>query len=291
MAIKSHHLVKSARRALPILLPGFAMPSTTPTKGCVTVPTRSPARTNVSLAINMVVLPFLKYGVSGNATLERERDYKLCLKKNLAHPQVQYVHLLTLNATNTQLTFKEFAGNRKLVISEVESISNAGDTFEYISKNLLGRDAMFATADIYLGEGFDKIDPAIMAEQNIMYAISRHTAPEQDTMCVETEKDYHANDMCKKYINSHDAFLFRLHEPLSDKFFHHMNFTFPTPGTEGRLIWTFVNVLKYCVLNPCSILQIFHFHCSQLRTNRQRAHLGTKEYFRTKRPSECLYCP
>ena len=251
----------------------------------------SPARDNGSaLAINMVILPFLRYGASAKATLERERDYKVCLKKNLAHPQVQYIHLLTTNATNMQATFKEFTNNSKLIISQVKSVHNAGDVFKYISQNLLGRDAMFANADIYLGDGFDKIDPAIMDKQKIMYAISRHTSPEQYTMCGNKKKDYHWNDMCKKYINSHDAFLFRLHEPLINEFFQYTNFTFPTPGTEGRVIWTFVNVLKYCVLNPCSILNTFHLHCSQLRTNQSRRHLDTKKHFLTRRPSANLYC-
>lgn len=287
------------RRALQQKAPAVYVPSVTRLSGVtvprdlitlpihpIALPTR---RTNLSLAINMVILPFLKYGAPGNATVVREIDYKLCLKKNLAHPLVQYIHLLTLNATNTIATFKEFTGNSKLVISEVASINNAGDVFEYISKNLLGKDAMFATADIYLGEGFDIVDPAIMDEQKIIYAISRHSAPEQDTMC-DGKKDYHSNDMCRRYISSHDSFLFRLHETLSEEFYYYMNFTFPTPGTEGRLIWTFVNVLKYCVLNPCSILQTFHFHCSQLRTNIYRPHLDLKKHFKNKPPSESLYC-
>ena len=271
--------------------PSTTKPATMATTMDTTLPSCSPASRNGSvLAINMVMMPFLSYGAATNATLERERDYKVCLKKNLAHPQVQYIHLLTTNATKMQTAFKEFTNNSKLIIIEVESVNNTGDVFRYISQNLLGRDAMFANADIYLGDGFDKIDPAIMAEQNIMYAISRHSAPEQNTLCGNKKKDYHSNDMCKKYITSHDAFLFRLHEPLANEFFRYTNFTFPTPGTEGRVMWTFVNVLKYCVLNPCSILDTFHFHCSQLRTNKDRSHLDSRTQFHRTPPSAKLYC-
>ena len=35
-----------------------------------------------SLAIHMVIVPFLRYGANENTTLEREMDYKHCLTNN-----------------------------------------------------------------------------------------------------------------------------------------------------------------------------------------------------------------
>ena len=50
------------------------------------------------------------------------------------------------------------------------------DPFEYFSLHLVGKDAMYANADIYLGDGFDLVDPEVMSHQNIMYALSRQVS-------------------------------------------------------------------------------------------------------------------
>ena len=39
---------------------------------------------------------------------------------------------------------------------------------------------MFANGDIYLGEGFDRINVTGMSEQKIMYALTRHNSPERN---------------------------------------------------------------------------------------------------------------
>lgn len=250
---------------------------------------RSASSANGSLAINMVIVPFLRYGASGDATLEREKDYKLCLERNLAHPQVQRVHILTTNATDALVRFQDFTGSSKLVISELKSVDRLRDIFVFISRNLLGRDVMLANADIYLGKGFDKINPTTMDQQNIMYSLSRLMAPEHDAMCGKTSEKYYFKDLCHKYIGSHDVFLFRLHKPLPQEFFRNVDFDFPSNGMEGRVNWSFMNVLKYCVLNPCTILEIFHYHCSDLRTNIYKPRLRKGEHVRVP-PSDNMYC-
>ncbi len=135
------------------------------------------ADTTASLSIHMVVVPFLRYHASNEAILEREKDYKLALQKNLAHPLVKCVHLLTTNFTETSERFKNVSNNSKLLVSEVESVDLARDPFDYISKHLLGRDVIFATADVYLGAGFDRVDPVVMDRKKIMYSVSRHVSP------------------------------------------------------------------------------------------------------------------
>ena len=221
-----------------------------------------------SLAIHMVIVPFLRYGANENATLEREMDYKLCLTRNLAHPQVQQVHILTINSTDTSVRFREFTNNSKLVIAEVKSVDVARDPWDYISQNLVGKDVIFANADIYLGKGYDKIDPTIMNQQKIMYSLSRHVAPEHYVMCKKKSSRYYFKDLCSWYKGAHDMFMFRLHEALPEEFYQKLPFNLISYGMENRVIWLFQNVLKYCVLNPCSILEIFHYHCSSLRNNK-----------------------
>ena len=46
-----------------------------------------------------------------------------------------------------------------MLVSQVESVDAAKDPFEYISQNLLGRNVMYASADVYLGAGVDPVDP------------------------------------------------------------------------------------------------------------------------------------
>lgn len=242
-----------------------------------------------SLAIHMVIVPFLGYEALENATLERMEDYKLCLRKNLAHPQVERVHILTTNSADTLARFKEFASNSKVLISEVRSVDKFRDCWDYISQNLIGRDVIYANADIYLGGGFDKVDAVVMDRQRIMYTLSRQVAPEHEVTCGKTSKEYFFENLCSKYRGSHDAFLFRLHQPLPEAFLQTFDFDLPSPGMEGRVNWSFANVLQYCVLNPCSILEVFHYHCSDLRVGFYRLRLRKGEHIRVP-PSDSLYC-
>ena len=147
--------------------------------------------------------------------------------------------------------------NNKLLVSEVKSIEMMRDVFEYISQNLVGRDVMFVNADIWLGNGFDRIDPQVMHTQRIMYTLTRQ---------VTEEEQCGSNNMCTedKYIASHDSFLFHVTEALPESALERLNYRVASLGMENVLIWVFQKKLNYCTLNPCSILETFHFHCSQL---------------------------
>jgi hypothetical protein len=54
------------------------------------------------------------------------------------------------------------------VIYEAKNLTKTQDVFEYVSRHLLGKDAMIVNADIYLGDGFDRID-AGAAEHHVRY--------------------------------------------------------------------------------------------------------------------------
>ena len=245
---------------------------------------------NNKLSIHMVIVPYLRYHASKEAIIEREKEYKFVLQKNLAHPLVQCVHLLTTDHSETYERFKDVGNSSKMLISEVKSVNKARDPWDYISDRLLGRDVMFATADVYLGSGFEKIDPVTMDREKIMYAISRHVAPEHNVTCNKTSERYFFNDICSKYIGSHDGFLTRLHKPLSEQFLLQLDFNHVRYGMEDRLNWLFMNVLKYCAINPCKILNIFHYHCSALRNNVHMKALPREEQRARVHPSNKLYC-
>ena len=226
------------------------------------------------LSIHLVIVPFLDFHSAASAVLlQREKEYKYVLQKNLDNPLVASVHILTTNATETQERFKGMRSSSKMVVAEVRSIDSMRDPWDYISQHLVEKDVMFANADIYLGHQFNYavVDPASMARQNIMYALSRHVTPQE--RCGKRENGQRRSigitdmNICLsgKYFGSHDAFLFRLHKPLSPEHLKLLEFALGSLGQENVLIWLFRDQLRYCVLNPCSILPVYHYHCSGLR--------------------------
>lgn len=218
-----------------------------------------------ALSINMVIVPFLDYDAPEERILWRQREYKYVMRKNLVHPLVQCIHILTTNYTSSVNLFKDLPNQRKLHVVEQSSIETTQIPFQYISDNLVGKDVMFANADIYLGEGFHHIDPQVMDQKKILYSLTRRVSPEE--RCNLDKRYITDTDLCteKSYTGSHDVFLFRLHEPLPESFLKDLNFVLASPGVENVLIWLFKRNLHYCVLNPCTILETFHYHCSNLR--------------------------
>lgn len=212
------------------------------------------------LSLHMVIIPFLGYTTSAQRILQRLEEYKYVLQKNLAHPLVQCIHVLTTNSTETLQLFNGLSNLNKMLVSEVRSIDLTRDPYQYVSHSLLGRDVLVTNADIYLGEGFELVDPTIMDGEKIMYAVTRRLAPVE---CYGDElNDPRWN--CKRYIGSHDAYLFRLHESLPEKFLQQLEFDYSVLGSEDVIIDLFEE-LGYCVLNPCAVLETFHYHCSNLR--------------------------
>ena len=216
-----------------------------------------------SLRIDLVVVPYFSYKASHKSLLDREKEYMTCLQRNLNHNLVSRVHVLTSNTEGTRQIFQkyELSNQAKLLVPEIKSIVMVRDIFEYISQNLVGKDVMFTNADIWLGSGFDRVDPIVMRKQKVFYSITRRIANDEER-CGQ-------KDFCLewKYIGCHDTFLFSLHEPIPEDALKLLNVKFPAPGIEEVLMWVFQNKLGYCVLNPCSILETFHFHCSGLRNH------------------------
>ena len=220
------------------------------------------------LSIEMVVIPFLRYKTVEKAILEREQEYKTALQRNLDHTFVSHIHVLTTDASWTRQRLSDLTNNGKLIVAEVKSIDMARDPFEYISHNLVGKNVIFASADIYLGGGFDRVDPVVLSQTKIMYALTRRT-PKMDKCQTE--------DLClkSKYIGCHDVFLFHLTEPLSENgFLRDLQFDMVSPGIENIVIWLFKYRLKYCVLNPCALLETFHLHCSSVRNKRGKTRVN-----------------
>ena len=239
--------------------------------------TDSTAIENHSLAIHMVVVHYYAFigEVPEDQILERQEEYMTALQRNLNHKFVSRVHVLTTSAKDTMERFKGLANHSKLVVAEVSSIELARDLWDYISQNLVGKDAMFTNADIYLGDGFELVDPLLMAEQKIVYALTRQVA--ENERCPEEVTRLDEN-FCLDipYMHSHDSFLLHLTEPLPAKALGEMEFMLSAYGSDNVVLWIFQQMLKFCTLNPCRILETFHLHCSHLRNNDKRPRVDRK---------------
>ena len=239
-----------------------------------------------SLKIDLVVVPYFRYNASKKLLLDREKEYMTCLQRNLNHDLISHIHVLTSNAEETRQIFQkyELSNQTKLLISELKSIVMVRDFFEYISQNLVGKNVMFTNADIWLGSGFDRVDPIVLRKQKVFYSITRQVA--------HNEERCGRKDLCleENYIGCHDTFLFYLHEPMPEGALEFFNFKFPAAGIENVLMWVFQKKLGYCLLNPCSILQTFHFHCSGLHNHKgwKRVNNGGKSALAP--PTKKLVC-
>ena len=239
-----------------------------------------------SLKIDLVVVPYFVYNASEKRLLEREKEYVTCLQRNLNHDLVSRVHVLTSNAEGTWQIFQkyELSNQTKLLVSELKSIVMVRPFFEYISHNLVDKNVMFISGDIWLGSGFDQVDPIVMRKQKIMYAITRQVT--------HNEERCGQKDLCleENYIGCHDTFLFYLHEPMPEGALQPLDFKFPAPGIENVLMWVFQKKLGYCLLNPCSILQTFHFHCAAVHNHGSWKRVNNGDKSALAPPTKKLVC-
>ena len=143
------------------------------------------------------------------------------------------------------------------------------DAFQYASNNLLLRNVMIMNADCYVDKGFEQLDESIL-NRKTMYALTRHETPENVRLC-------NATDFCGPralYIGSHDAFLFRLLEPLPSQLLDSIDYRPNMLGIEQVLIFNFHKYAQFNTKNPCKILYIVHHHCSKLRKMNERTVQG-----------------
>ncbi len=227
------------------------------------------------LAMNLVVLHFMRYdpNVSKQKLLDRETEYMTALQRNLNHNLVARVHILTTdsNVTEKRLLDFDLPHRHKIVVAQVPSADSTRDMFEYISQNLVGQDVMYVNGDIYLTEGFDKVDAQAMRQRHIIYGLTRRG--KQEAKC--RMRDYCGVNV-KHSVGSHDAFLFHLMKPIPENALQDLEYKLGSAGSENVLLWMFKYRLKYCVLNPCRILKAYHLHCTNLRTSRFRVNTSGK---------------
>ena len=213
---------------------------------------------------------------------DRVKEVMYVLQKNLQHPLVISMHVIAANKTLLEKALrKEGVGDDKFSIYDNSRPPTMKEVFQYVSDHLMNKIVVVSNGDIYLGSGFDRLNHTTMTEQRIMYALTRHHAPESN--CTE------GGALCSlPYYGSHDTFVFILKEPIPSDVLDELNYQLGSPGSENRLMWAFQTKLNYCLLNPCFVLKTYHFHCSGVRTSHERINIMGKSA--TCPPSKLLVC-
>ena len=223
------------------------------------------------LSIHLVIVLFRKVS-NDTKVLLHQQEHATVLQRNLNHPLISSIHVMTADKEDMEehLRGLELPNRHKIAMVENKQWNLVRGIFQYISDNLVGKDAMYANEDIYLGKGFAKVDAEEISSKNILYSLTRHGTQEESCKM----KDYCGGDF--DYVGSHDVFLFHLKEPLPEEALKVLEYEIWSYGTENVLMGVFKRLLHYCILNPCKILETYHLHCSKLRhTDAKRVNLDS----------------
>ena len=225
------------------------------------------------LTIHLVVVMFRSISNETKSIL-REQEHSTVLQRNLNHSLITTVHIMTGDKVGMEeyLRGLDLPNRHKLVVVESEEWDTMRGVFQYISDNLADKDVMYANGDIYLGNGFEKVDASALSKRHIFYALTR--LGKQEEAC--KMEDFCGGDL--QYIGAHDAFLFHLKEPIPEEALKELEFKIWDYGAENVLIGVFNKLLHYCTLNPCKILEIYHLHCSGAR-RLDRVRINNKNKF------------
>ena len=189
--------------------------------------------------------------------LLREQEHATVLQRNLNHPLISRIHVLTdRDGMEEYLRGLDLQNKHKLVVVKNKQWDTYRGIFQYISDNLTDKDVMYVDGDIYLGNGFEKVDANVQSKRNIFYALSR--LGKQEEKCKMQE--YCGGDF--QYLGAHDAFLFHLKGAVPEQALKELEYKCWDYGAENVLIGVFQQLLHYCRLNPCKILESYHLHCS-----------------------------
>ncbi|XP_065070583.1 uncharacterized protein LOC135695423 [Rhopilema esculentum] len=185
-----------------------------------------------------------------------------CLKRNLENQLVSHVHVLVMReSTIRRLKMLDFKFIHKLVIHNNFVSPSIKDNIDYATKYLKRKMVILLHQDNFLGPGWEKVNPSVLKENRLMYALTRHPAN-----CSASYASAHCGDGYP-YIGSHDIFVFYVRGDITADKLTELDFPPNSSGMENVLLWIFKERLAYKVLNPCKVLKVYHKHCIPVRDN------------------------
>ena len=185
-----------------------------------------------------------------------------CLRRNLENQFVSHVHVLVMReSTIRRLKMLDFKYIHKLVIHNNFASPSIKDNIDYATKYLNGKIVILLHQDNFLGPGWEKVNPSVLRENRLMYALTRHPAN-----CSASYSSGHCGEGYP-YIGSHDIFVFYVRGDITADKLTELDVPPNTYGMENVLLWILKERLAYKVLNPCKVLKVHHQHCIPLRDN------------------------
>ena len=113
--------------------------------------------------------------------------------------------------------------------------------------------------DVYLGEGFDKLNKTLIAKRKIAYALTR-----SGQRCNMGGKLGYCDT---RYIGSHDTYVFVLTQRIDESTLSEFNYNMHVMGGDNVFIWVLRKRMKMTVLNPCKHLKTYHNHCVKIHSS------------------------
>ena len=187
-------------------------------------------------------------------TTERYNEIKLCLKKCVENPDIDYIHLLV-----EKIYSKEELGiwSDKIIQTDIHKRLTFQDVFSYIRINKIKGYLILLNSDIYFfNDAIDNLKYSDFHTKQLFGAILRY--------------DYNFNDISKSKIfgpryDSQDVWI--LHSNFMVPTFSEpiFSFEFGKPGCDNKLIYL-MSILGYEIVNDPKNIQTLHVHRDKFRS-------------------------
>ncbi|XP_028406483.1 uncharacterized protein LOC114528970 [Dendronephthya gigantea] len=201
-----------------------------------------------------------------NKTRLMQRQYEIeeTLQRNLDHPLISTVHLLVNQPSAKERLGKlNFHNKHKIHTHLINAkMPRYRDFFEYVNDRLLNRLVVITNMDIYIGEGFEKLNKTFLVKHNVSYVLTR--SGRQERICnMHGRRGY-----CQTgYIGSHDTYIFVLTRRLEESVLSEFNYQMHLYGGDNVMLWVLRNRMKKTLLNPCRYLKTYHNHCVNIHSS------------------------
>jgi hypothetical protein len=194
---------------------------------------------------------------------QRQEEVEETLQRNLNHPLVTAVHLLVNQPLAEQRLHELNLHNKqKVFLHRVKALPTYRDFFDYANDRLKNQIVIVMNMDIYIGEGFEKLNKTFLVKRNVSYALTRSGRLEQ--RCNMAGK----RGYCETgYIGSHDVYIFVLTQRLKESILSELDYEMHLYGGDNRLLWVLKNQMKKKLLNPCKYLRTYHNHCVDIHSS------------------------
>ena len=210
---------------------------------------------------------------SANQLEERMAEITTTLQSNLKHPIIASAHIMVGEWESVQfLRSLDLVNRGKILIQFVNETVTMNMQLLYAIRCLKGNIVSISHQDNMFGAGWNQLEPDILKERKIMYALTRHSA--FNSSCKDAKR-YTCDDDSIGYVGSHDTFVFYVRNIAADQLKPLDSVTPNLNGMENVLMWLFRDVLGYTLVNPCKTLFIHHQHCVPKR-EKYRPRVNTK---------------